>query len=170
MKRTKGQKPKISFDPAWGRICTITGWSKYGELASFLQIEAGSVSGAKRRGSIPIEWLYEIGQHYNVTTDWLATGEDSMRREENSSLQINGNKNFQVNGSVVHAVHTVFAKEERESRAPEPGLASEPPPAAALDPLDAAYLDDWHKLSEVGKMRVWTIVKEEIEKERKGEK
>lgn len=116
------------------------------------------------------ERLISLAKAADVNVLWLATGEGPMRREENSSLQINGNKNFQVNGSVVHAVHTVFAKEDRESRAPEPGLASEPPPAAALDPLDAAYLDDWHKLSEVGKMRVWTIVKEEIEKERKGEK
>lgn len=110
--------------------------------------------------------LIALAKAADVNVSWLATGEGPMKREDKGGLHINGDKNVQVNGGVVHAVHTVFAKEAREAGAPQPNLSSAPPPAAALDPLDAAYLDDWHKLSEVGKMRVWTIVKEEIEKEK----
>ena len=140
------------------------------EMALIINVSLTAWQNYESGKQFPGGKVFEEFAKLGFDVNWLLTGDGPMRREENSSLQINGNKNFQVNGSVVHAVHSVFAKEERESRAPEPGLASEPPPAAALDPLDAAYLDDWHKLSEVGKMRVWTIVKEEIEKERKGEK
>jgi len=159
-------------DPQFhSRLSAIIGKESPFAWAERIGIPKGTFHRVWKEGTVPgPDHLRRIAEKTGFTVDWLLTGEGPMKREENSSLQINGNKNFQVNGSVVHAVHTVFAKEERESRAPEPGLASEPPPAAALDPLDAAYLDDWHKLSEVGKMRVWTIVKEEIEKERKGEK
>lgn len=101
------------------------------------------------------ERLISLAKAADVNVLWLATGEGPMKREVAGGLRIDGDKNVQINGSLVHAV---IAKKEKEDHAPAP--------AAALDPLDAAYLEDWHKLSEVGRMRVWTIVKEEIQKER----
>lgn len=35
----------------------------------------------------------------------------------------------------------------------------------ANNPIEPAFLEDWRSLSDVGKMRVWTFLKEEIEKE-----
>lgn len=34
------------------------------------------------------------------------------------------------------------------------------------DPLESAFLDDWRSLSDVGKMRIWTLLKEEKEREK----
>lgn len=31
-----------------------------------------------------------------------------------------------------------------------------------IDPVDMAFLNDWRKLNEVAKMRVWMIIKEEL--------
>jgi len=73
---------KIPFNPAWERIKTLTGWSRYGELATFLKIKQSSVSGAKKRGFIALEWVFNVAQSYNGSTDWLATGEGDMKRGE----------------------------------------------------------------------------------------
>lgn len=71
---------KILFDPAWERIKSLTGWSKYGELSNLLGIKQASVSGAKKRGFIALEWLFSVAQSYNGSTDWLATGEGAIKR------------------------------------------------------------------------------------------
>lgn len=42
-------------------------------------------------------------------------------------------------------------------------VANDPSPEYA-DPISQMFLKDWLKLSDVVKMRVWTLVKEELEK------
>lgn len=64
------------FEDVWERIRSVTGWKKYGEFADFLEIKAASVSGAKKRGGMPIEWAFRVARDYNVSTDWLLTGEE----------------------------------------------------------------------------------------------
>jgi hypothetical protein len=39
---------------------------------------------------------------------------------------------------------------------------------AKPDPLEIAFLADWKSLSDVGKMRIWTLLKEEKEREKAG--
>lgn len=136
------------------------------EMAHIINVSLTAWQNYESGKQFPGGKVFEEFAKLGFNANWLLTGEGPMKWETKAGLHINGDKNVQVNGGVVHAVHTVFAKEARESRAPQPNLSSAPLPTAALDPLDAAYLDDWHKLSEVGKMRVWTIVKEEIEKEK----
>lgn len=155
-------------DPQFhARLSAIIGKESPFAWAERIGIPKGTFHRVWNEGTVPgPDHLRRIAEKTGITIDWLLTGDGPMKREDKGGLHINGDKNVQVNGGVVHAVHTVFAKEAREAGAPQPNLSSAPPPAAALDPLDAAYLDDWHKLSEVGKMRVWTIVKEEIEKEK----
>lgn len=66
----------FDFNEVWGRIRKVTGWKRYGEFAEFLDIRSASVSGAKNRGAMPIEWALRVAQSRNISTDWLLTGED----------------------------------------------------------------------------------------------
>jgi len=75
-------KNTLVFDIVWERICKLTGWKKYGQLAEFLGIKPSSVAGAKQRGFISLEWVFKVAQDYNASTDWLATGEGPMKRGE----------------------------------------------------------------------------------------
>lgn len=68
----------IPFEPTWKLIMKVTDWTTYVQLADFLHIKSGSVSGAKKRGNIPIDWLYKISSHYKCSMDWLLTGEGPM--------------------------------------------------------------------------------------------
>ena len=58
----------------------VTGWKSFNRFSAFLQVTAASVSGAKSRGVMPLEWAFKIAQHYNCSTDWLMTGEGEMMR------------------------------------------------------------------------------------------
>ncbi|MRR33189.1 helix-turn-helix transcriptional regulator [bacterium] len=70
-------KDELVFDVVWERIRKVTGWKNYGQLADFLGIKAASVSGAKKRGYISLDWVFKVAQGYKENTDWLATGEES---------------------------------------------------------------------------------------------
>ena len=69
-----------NFEAAWDRIRTLTGWKNYGDLADYLGIKSPGVSGAKKRGIVPIEWAYMVASGHNGSTDWILTGEGPMRR------------------------------------------------------------------------------------------
>jgi phage repressor protein C with HTH and peptisase S24 domain len=70
-------KDELVFDVVWERIRKVTGWKNYGQMADFLGIKAASVSGAKKRGYISLDWVFKVAQGYKESTDWLATGEES---------------------------------------------------------------------------------------------
>jgi len=63
-----------SFYQVLDRCYKATGWRKQKDLATFLGIKSPSISGAKERGSFPIDWAFRIAQAFNVSTDWLLTG------------------------------------------------------------------------------------------------
>ena len=67
----------MNFDEVWGRVCNATNWRKYGEMADYLKIKSPTISGAKNRGTFPIEWAFKIAQGFNLSTDWLLTGKAS---------------------------------------------------------------------------------------------
>lgn len=64
----------MNFDEVWERICELTRWRKFGDMADFLGITSQSVSGAKNRGTFPIEWAFKIGQNFGLSTEWILTG------------------------------------------------------------------------------------------------
>lgn len=66
---------KIPFDAVWERIKQVTDWQKDNQLAAFLEVQPGTVSGARQRNSFPIQWAFKIGQEYHCNTDWLMTGD-----------------------------------------------------------------------------------------------
>lgn len=76
---TELDKIGFDFELCWERICKLTGWKKQTQLASFLGIKPPSVSDAKSRGFISLEWLYKVAQHYNASTDWLASGKGPVK-------------------------------------------------------------------------------------------
>ena len=75
------ENTQLLFDVVWERICSLTGWKNYGQLADLLGITSSSVSGAKKRGFISLEWVFKVAQSYNISTDWLATGKGEMKRD-----------------------------------------------------------------------------------------
>ena len=65
------------FDDVWKRICSVTHWKNQSDLAGFLGIKSPSVTGAKNRGTFPIEWAVKLALDYNINITWLLTGEGS---------------------------------------------------------------------------------------------
>lgn len=72
----------ISFEEVWPRIQAATGWKKDADLRRFLVISSGSMTQAKKRGRMPIEWLFEIYQEYRVSIDWLLSGRGPMYEKD----------------------------------------------------------------------------------------
>lgn len=62
------------FDAALERIREITGKRTQVELAAVLNIRQSSISDAKRRRSIPAEWLVRLLRQYGTNPDWILTG------------------------------------------------------------------------------------------------
>ena len=65
----------FDFDAIWERVRKLTGWKGYGDLAVYLNIKSPSVSGAKKRGYMPLEWVFKVARGYHASTEWLATGD-----------------------------------------------------------------------------------------------
>lgn len=70
------------FEVAWGRVKRITGWSKYKELAAFVDSSTESISGVKKRGKFNLDWAYKIAKEFNSSTDYIMDGEEAMKRGE----------------------------------------------------------------------------------------
>ena len=59
---------------------------KLADLAKALGISNQSVSQAKKKQQIPVQWIFDIAMNYGVSADWLMTGEGSMLRDEGTAL------------------------------------------------------------------------------------
>lgn len=75
---------ELMFDEIWERMRLLTGWKNYGELADYLDIKQQSVSGAKKRGTIPTDWVLQVSIGFKGSTDWLFFGEGPMRKGESA--------------------------------------------------------------------------------------
>lgn len=91
-----------------------------------------------------------------ISSDWLLTGAGEMRRGTTGGHVANGHNN--ILGAHIDA-------EDMHLTVIQPGAAADPGVVYA-DPIDGIFLKDWKSLSDIGKMRVWTLLKEEIAKER----
>ncbi len=72
----------MNFFKSWERIKQETELKTLRNLAELLNITQPSVSERKKKGKFPIEWAYEIGMKYNLSTDWIMTGEGPKRKNE----------------------------------------------------------------------------------------
>jgi len=67
-------RPKSLFDEQMKRIHDATDTRTQMELANFLGIRQSSVSDAKKRQSIPAEWLITILRVKGVHPEWVLAG------------------------------------------------------------------------------------------------
>ncbi len=73
---------EFQFQEIFDRIKDSTGLASQVAFAKSLDMTQGAVSGAKQRGLFPVEWAVRIAHKYNLSTDWILTGEGSMKRDE----------------------------------------------------------------------------------------
>ena len=56
------------------RVFEAAGCRTQEELASLLGIRQSAISDAKRRGSVPAEWLISLFRLRNINPEWILTG------------------------------------------------------------------------------------------------
>jgi Bacteriophage CI repressor helix-turn-helix domain. len=64
----------LQIDHILARIFLVSGCRTQSDLARMLGIRQSSISDAKRRKSIPPEWLLKLLRLTNVHPDWILTG------------------------------------------------------------------------------------------------
>jgi len=79
---------QTAFDAAMGRIKEVTGASTQVQLAEVLEVRQSSISDAKRRASIPADWLLKIQRKHHVFADWLLTGEGPRETTGGASARL----------------------------------------------------------------------------------
>ncbi|MDR2574737.1 MAG: helix-turn-helix domain containing protein [Desulfovibrio sp.] len=70
--------PEIPNDEAEARLARVyhsVGCRTQNELADFFDIRQSSISDAKKRGSIPAEWLVQLVLKKMIHPHWILTGE-----------------------------------------------------------------------------------------------
>ena len=69
---------ETNFDEQMERIKLITGKKTQIELAELLGIKQSSISDAKRRGSIPANWLIMLMRLNYANPEWILTGDGPL--------------------------------------------------------------------------------------------
>ena len=59
------------------RVFEAAGCRTQADLAEFFGIRQSSISDAKKRKSIPAEWLVKLLQHKSINPEWILTGQGS---------------------------------------------------------------------------------------------
>lgn len=67
-------QPQTDFDSQFARIFEAAGCRTQLELAEFLNIKQSSVSDAKRRKTVPSEWLVKLFEKKRINHAWLRNG------------------------------------------------------------------------------------------------
>lgn len=61
------------------RIFEAAGCRTQTELAEFLGIKQSSIADAKKRGSVPSDWLLTLWRKKGINPDWILTGQGARR-------------------------------------------------------------------------------------------
>lgn len=77
-----------AFDEALERIKRATGARTQVDLAAILGIRQSSISDAKRRQSIPADWLLKLYRSHGLNPDWITTGEQPQVLREGMALPV----------------------------------------------------------------------------------
>lgn len=72
------------FEKMYERIQTATKTQTQVELAKLLNIQQSSISDAKRRGSIPPDWVLKLFENHKVNPNWIKYGQEPMLLPEGS--------------------------------------------------------------------------------------
>jgi phage repressor protein C with HTH and peptisase S24 domain len=63
------------FNDFFGRVSDSLGISSFSELAALLKINRSSISQARKKDSIPANWLLELFRSHGLNPDWLMGGD-----------------------------------------------------------------------------------------------
>jgi len=77
-----------AFDESLERIKRATGARTQVDLAAILGIRQSSISDAKRRQSIPADWLLKLYRSHGLNPDWVTTGEQPQVLREGMALPV----------------------------------------------------------------------------------
>lgn len=81
----------VDFDETYERIKKATNTRTQMELADLLSIRQSSVSDAKRRKSIPADWVMKLFEQFGLNPDWLKHGSGPMYlRTDQGYLPVEG--------------------------------------------------------------------------------
>lgn len=69
-----GQAPSSDFEAKYRRVFEAAGCRTQAELAAFLNIRQASISDAKRRQSVPSDWIVKLYEKKRINLDWVLTG------------------------------------------------------------------------------------------------
>lgn len=144
------------------RIKTIRGDLTQEEFATRIEIKKNTVGRLERGEQVPdLSELNKILAVYpDISPAWLLADEGPMKRGE-VKQSANGTGIIQGDGNKLHVdIHREHPMRRVSDRVSEPGVEY------SADPITEAFVRDWKSLSDVGKMRVWTMLKEEIEREK----
>ncbi len=67
-----------SFQEAYERIKFATATKTQIEIAALLEIRQSSISDAKRRNSVPAEWVMKLFEKFGLNPDWIKQGVGPM--------------------------------------------------------------------------------------------
>ena len=76
------------FDEALERIKRATGARTQVDLAAILGIRQSSISDAKRRQSIPADWLLKLFRSHGLNPDWIANAEQPQVLREGMAVPV----------------------------------------------------------------------------------
>jgi len=77
-----------AFDEALERIKRATGARTQVDLAAILGIRQSSISDAKRRQSIPADWLLKLFRSHGLNPDWISNGDQPQVLREGVALPV----------------------------------------------------------------------------------
>lgn len=86
---TSQPSPDTSFEAQYKRVFAAAECRTQAQLAAVLGVKQSSVSDAKRRKSVPSEWLMKLFEKMRINPEWIRTGAGLMRfstGEANESL------------------------------------------------------------------------------------
>ncbi len=66
---------EVAFSGAYARIQKVTGCTEQAELAQRLGISQALISDSRRRGKVSPEILLALLEQFNVSPQWVRTGE-----------------------------------------------------------------------------------------------
>ena len=70
----------MNFVDIFNRIKSETDIKTLTRLAEFLETTQPYMSKKKKDNEFPANWAYKIAQQYNLSTDWIMTGEGAKNR------------------------------------------------------------------------------------------
>ena len=69
-----GSLPQSDFESQYNRILASAECRTQVELAAVLDVRQSSISDAKRRQSVPSDWLMKLFEKKRINPDWIRTG------------------------------------------------------------------------------------------------